>query len=37
MTDDKGTLIIDEEFTSTYESFVEWCESQESELKKLFL
>ena len=37
ITDKEGSLIIDEDFSSTYELFREWCKSQENELKELFL
>ena len=37
MVDREGNPIIDEEFTDIAKEFKEWCNSQEKELKELFL
>ncbi len=37
IVDRKGNPILDEEFTEIEEKFKEWCNTQENELKKLFL
>ena len=37
ITDKEGNPVIDEEFSEVISEFKEWCNSQESEVKKLFL
>lgn len=37
ITDNEGNPVIDEEFSDIISEFKEWCNSQESELQKLFL